>query len=331
MTSRIPDLRQPRIVSVLAVALIALVAACGGSDPTPTPTPTPTPVPSAVLSLAADATVADFIRAMPDEVRACIRDELGEGAARLFQDVPLFGGDNTFLPDEVPLACLTQDILADIVIAGLADQTGGLSDDTVTCIRGTFQTVDIPRFIAATGGDFDANAIGDVIGSALTLLLCLTDSEADRVDLGAFEGGAGGGLTLGDLRCVVERVDINDLLGMFDSIASGNRLDLSTGFEVAAAFQECGADLFSISSEEGVPSEPIIEGVLIPDLSDVDLAELEAAANQLVECFEEQFGEDIIARINAGEFTPSLGDIGKLAECDIDLSDLGNLNELLGQ
>ena len=251
-----PISKLTAILPILAITLVALVAACSGSDPTPTPTPTPTPSP--IFSLPGDASVADFIRALPDDARACTRNAVGEGTSSLFENILLFEG-NDFLPESLPLGCFSSDILADIVLAGLSSQTSGLTDESIACIRGTFQTIDIARFITSARGDFDPNDAGDIIGSALTLLLCLTDEEAENIELAAFSGEADG-LSLLDLRCVAERVNINDLLGLFDSIDSGGVPNLSTGFEIAAAFQKCGADLLSISSVEGSPSEPVIEG-----------------------------------------------------------------------
>ena len=133
-------------------------------------------------------------------------------------------------------------------------------------------------------------------------------------------------MTLGDLRCVAERVDINDLLGMFDAISTGSAPDLSTGFEIAAAFQECGTDFFGVLSGEGGPSPRIVEGI-----EGLDLTELEGATSELATCLQDVFGDEFMAQVLAGEFTPQLSDLAKLSECDIDLSQLDSLSELLAQ
>ena len=213
----------------MAVLLAGLLAACGGADPTPTPTPTPTPVPR--LDVDSAGTLGGLLAQLPANETACLRDTLGEEryAALLGQPARL-----TFssLPGADAGGCFSTESFLLLTVAALDLQAGGFSERSAACVQNAFGSVE---FIGAGGG---ADADGVAFGTFTGLLFCLTDEEAGRISVGDALGDDSPvltGMTLQDVRCLAERVDLQRLLKAFEQA----RTDAPLSREVAAAFVEC--------------------------------------------------------------------------------------------
>ena len=154
------------------IALLALVAACGGDDPTPTPTPatvaatpaptptatptpTPTPTPEATPSPTAPAIVEhtpmgslrDLVinpktvgKQLLDPLSAdevsCIKEAVGQDFYTIIQVTPIaaFGGDVSSAT--FLFDCLKPESTVLIGIAFLDAQAGGWTEETRQCITG---------------------------------------------------------------------------------------------------------------------------------------------------------------------------------------------------
>ncbi len=163
-------------------------------------------------------TVGDIVPLLPESDAECLRQAIEDYEA--FLDTKFSANDDSF-PAEVAAGCLSNESLVLLFIGELESEAGGLSDQTVVCIREILGAVDLAG-LAATA-DSDAG-----LGAAIGLLLCLTEDEAERVSVTRFLGDQAaslGPLSLQDLRCVVQRVDLQSLGAAIEQVLAGGLPD----------------------------------------------------------------------------------------------------------
>lgn len=241
-------MRLPSRLAVLlaSIAASAVLASACAAEPTPTPTPTPepTPTPQTVFVIDERTLGRDFIDGLPPEEAACVRGRLGDEAFAALLDRPVLTGGVDLAA--FPIGCLGWQAALDLVVAGTAAETGGLSRDSETCIRTTFANVDIASFAESftdtMGGEAMGPAlIGDAVGLLVGFMLCLSEEEAAAFDLFGNEEGP----SLQDLRCVLERVQITEIAALLENFAGGEGAPPSPG--TLAALEACNINLFSMS------------------------------------------------------------------------------------
>ncbi len=237
----------------LAVSALALAAACG-SDPTPTPTPspTPTPTPEPALTIDADTVWRDVAGALTPNEISCVHGELGGDAYDALLDEPVLAG-GPYLAS-LPVGCLEQETAIDFIVAFLDFRVGGLSSDSETCLRGTFSTVDISQLAGLAEPTGDVNDIGGAIGGAVGLAFCLTDEEAAMVSTGDLLGDAMGDISLAQFTCVVEQVDITEILMLLEILNAGGQPTLPS-LDVFQAVADCGID-FNTDGGDAMEAPP---------------------------------------------------------------------------
>jgi hypothetical protein len=271
---------------------------------------------------------------LPADAVQCISSELGADAyATLLEQQVL--GDGIQFGADVPLKCFTIDVLVSVLIAALSESAGALSDATSVCIHETFSGLDVESFASLTGGTVDPTSLSGALGASIGLLLCLSDDEAEHITAGGLFGdvGAVGELSMADLRCVLEVVDVNALFGLLETIEGGGVPDLSASLSLLTAINECGVDLSALvdDNNDGV-TDPVDPRSSVPDLSDFDLSQIDqlpAEAQKLVNCLVEVLGEDEVTSIIDGTYVPSFEDFAAIGQCNIDLSQLGDIGLLL--
>ena len=314
------SLTRPLALVVLAAVALGVVGACG-DDPTPTPAPTPTPTPSPFMSLPADAVWGDVVGLLAEPEQQCLRDSAGTSFDAQLA-TPVFGSVGSYLSD-IFVPCLPPETVVDLVVANLSHQAGGLSGDSAACIRGTFSNVDLRAVFEATeGSQGEARA---AFGSVLGTLLCLNDDEASRISVSGLFDAAEAGLSLQDLRCVVQRVDIAVLLDLF--VPAGPDApppDLSRTVELLAALQECGVNLEELGG--GPPSPPASGLPGVPDAPGgtddsevVDIEDLPPELQEALACLVNMLGEEKIAALLEGTYTPTSTDMEALSTCELDI------------
>ena len=212
-----------------------------------------------------------------------------------------------------------------LAVGAIAAEAGGLSAETEGCIRSAFAGVDISGLVVT--GDVTAEQTAPLMGTAVGLLLCLSDDEAARIDAGRFLG-APGAATLQDVRCVMQQLDFTEMIDLFGGIAEGGLENLP--LNLLPVMLECGVDLSGGGSSDDTsgsdatePSPPLTPPAP-PDLSDLD-PELLAVA----ECLRETLGEDAFDEIATGQRLPTFAEFSALGACDFDLEQLGELGDLL--
>ena len=215
-------------MTLLAIAL----AACGGDASTPTPAPTPTPTPIPRLDVASALTIRDLVEQMPQRDAECMRLELlgHDYEDFLAQELDLALGN---LPEGTAENCFSNETLLLLFVGQLEMAAGGLSTLSVACIRQTLGAIDLASVGDAALVEGDAR-----LGAAVGLLLCLADDEAERIEVSSVLGDAVpilAGMTLGDLRCVLESADLQTLSAAFEQMASGGL----PGPEVMSALTAC--------------------------------------------------------------------------------------------
>lgn len=169
------------------LALLALVAACGAPAPTPTATPlppaatatptpvpaptatptplpptaTPTPAPTAAMDFDKETLLGEiFAAVLTEEEAACIEDDIGSAA---FQELLAASPEDTVSGfDYFPADCLSPEQFDNLTIALFAAAAGGLSAQTLECIRGIYSE--------STPEDFLYRYFG--------MTLCFSDEEA---------------------------------------------------------------------------------------------------------------------------------------------------------
>jgi hypothetical protein len=327
----------------LLMALGACAAPAATPTPTPSPTPTPTPVPDPIISLSEDSTFSDFVAFLSSETVSCLVGELGQATYDQLLDQSIFGDDIDFDGD-LPVECFDQDTVISLVIAGLSQAAGGLTDATITCIRETFGGLDVASLAAITSGDISGGAMNDALGVGLGLLLCLNDDEASHITAGGIFGDIGGAsdISLADVKCILQVVDLSQLTGLVESISSGTELDLSSLPTLLAAVADCGIDIGGLfgselpdplSDADGTVGDlldsDLLDGEALPPLDLSDLSALPPETQVMVQCVVDALGSDNINGFLAGTYTPTLADIVALGGCNLDIAQLGDLESLL--
>ena len=207
-------------------------------DPTPTPaTPDPTPTP-AMMSLGdidETTTVAELVASLSEGEADCLRAAVGDAIYQAVQDLTLSESATGF--DTFPLQCLEPDTAINLSVAMISLQAGGLSDDSQACIKGVFADLGVPG---------QTMSMTDSMRSFLTMQLCLTDEEAQALDM---SGGEDPLPLPSQLRCVAERTDLENLFIVYQAFAD---LESSTApptpspemmmavAEIMAAQEACG-------------------------------------------------------------------------------------------
>ena len=342
MTFLLESKQRFAALMLVALALMVGLAACDAA------TPTPTPVPDPIIDLSEDSTFKDFVDLLPAETVSCLVGELGQATYDQLLSQPVLGDDIDFDGD-LPLACFDQDAVISLVIARLAQAAGGLSDATVTCIRETFGGLDVESLAAMASGDISGGAMSDALGVGIGLLLCLNEDEASRITAGGLFGDLGGAsaISLADLRCVLQVVDISELVGLMDSFQGGSAPDLSTSLSLLTAVNDCGINITdlvgdgtsdgldgSIDGMDGTVNDLLNTGILdggaITGLDLSDLSQLPPETQAMVQCLIDGLGEENLKGLLAQTYTPTLSDFALLGTCNVDLTQIGNLESLLG-
>ena len=249
--------------AVLLVALVVgslLLAACGDSDPSPTASPEPTPVQAtpvggddammdkdgdAMMSLSdidETTTGAELIASLSEDEADCLRAAIGDASYEAMQDLTLSESAMGF--DTFPLQCLEPDNAIDLSVAMMSLQAGGLSDDSQACIKDVFAELGVPD---------EAMSMADSMRSFITMQLCLTDKEAQSLDM----SGGDDPLPLpSQLRCVSEQTDLENLFIVFQAFA-----DLESSTEPPTPSPEMTmavAEIMAAQETCGIPT--IIQG-----------------------------------------------------------------------
>ena len=241
------------VALLAALAAGAMVFAACGSDPTATPLPTATPVPTAtpiptatpvptatpaMMSLSdidETTTGADLIAALSEDEADCLRVEIGDASYEAMQDLTLSESAMGF--DAFPLQCLEPDSAIELSIAMMSLQAGGLSDDSRACIKDVFTELGVPS---------QAMSETDSMRSFITMQLCLTDEEAQALDM---SGGEDPLPLPSQLRCIAEQTDLENLFIIYEAFADlGSSTEPPTPSpemmmavsEITAAQEACG-------------------------------------------------------------------------------------------
>jgi hypothetical protein len=203
--------------ALLSVALVA--ASCSGDDHTSTPAATPTSTPVPRIDVVKASTVGNVVSLLPQTDAECLRQAL-EGSEALLESA--FSFDDTAFPADVAAGCLSNESLVLLFVGSLENEAGGLSDQTVVCIREALGAVNLTGLASTASSSAGDSSAG--LGAAIGLLLCLTKDEAERVSASRFLGDKAvglGPLSLQDLRCVVERSDLQALSATLEQVLAG--------------------------------------------------------------------------------------------------------------
>ncbi len=321
-----PTTRRLLVILASAALALALTAACASNPtPTPTPSPTPTPAPEPTLSIDADTVWRDVAGALTPAEISCVHGELGSDAYDALLNEPVLAG-GPYLAS-LPVGCLEQETAIDFIVALLNAQVGGLSADSETCLRGTFATVDISQLAGLAGAPTgDANDIGAAIGGAVGLAFCLTDEEAAMVSTGDLLGDAMGEITLAQFTCVIEQVDISEVLTLLETLNAGGEPTLPS-LEVFQAVADCGID-FNADGGDAMEEPPSgLGGGAGPGSGPLSLLEeLGPEFEPFTECLRQNATQAEIDALFSGDLS-ALGP--DAAACFNDISDLTGILERL--
>ena len=203
--------------------------------PTPTSDPTPTPAMMSLGNIDETTTGAELIAALSEGEADCLRAAMGNASYEAMQDLTLSESAMGF--DTFQLQCLEPDNAIDLSVAMISLQAGGLSDDSQACIKDVFADLGVPG---------EAMSMTDSMRSFITMQLCLTDEEAQALDM---SGGEDLLPLPSQLRCVAEQTDLENLFIVFQAFTD---LELSTEpptpspemtmavAEIMAAQEACG-------------------------------------------------------------------------------------------
>ncbi len=211
------------------------------SEPTPTSTPTPTaaPTPTPALTSLSDidetTTGADLIAVLSESEVDCLRTAVGDEGYQAMQGMTL--AQSLTGIDVFPLQCLEPANAIDLSAGMMSLQAGGLSDDSLACVKGVFAE---HGMLGAAMNETDAMRL------VITMRLCLTDEEAMAMDA---SGGGDPFPPPSQLRCISEQTDLENLFIVYQALVTlDTGMDeptpepemLSAVAEIMAAQEACG-------------------------------------------------------------------------------------------
>jgi hypothetical protein len=267
---------------------------------------------------------------------------LGQTTYEQLLDLLIFGDDIEF--EDSLDTCFDEDTVISLVIAGLSQTAGGLTDVTVTCIRETFTGLNVASLAAITSGDISQGAMDDALGVGLGLLLCLNDDEASRINAGSIFGdiGSASDMSLANVECILQVVDLSQLTGLVESFNSGTKLNLSTFPTLLTAAADCGIDIDGLFGSGFAPpftgvdvtdgdllDNDFVGGAAFPPFGLSDLSQLPAETQVMVQCAVDALGIDNINRLLTGAYIPTIADFVVLSACIPDIAQSGNWESLL--
>lgn len=221
-------------LALLLLTCLSVVACSEGVRPlTSYPTPTPTPTPLLRINVSNPVTFGDLVTVIPTQDAECLllKAQAQDSEEFLAQEVPFF--DMVILSRSFAQSCFGNEAKLLLLVAGLEQEAGRLSDPSVTCLRRTLGTVNIQgdhRGISA-----QTNALP---GIAVGLLLCLTNEEAERIVVSSVMADVPElpkNLTLEDLRCFLEGSDLQTLSSTLGQVIEGKSL----GSDIGKALEAC--------------------------------------------------------------------------------------------
>lgn len=227
---------RSRLIIATILTIGGILTSCGtqtGDGGIPTPTSAPTPTPDRILSLqiGSSTTLADLRSLTTEPEWSCLQSLAPESSL----SSTTLGMTNPL--DLMPALgeCLGPSSLPDVLIASLQAASGGLSAESIRCLRGT-----LTRTNALSMGGF-ANQSDPGLEGLLGLTLCLSEAESQRIDL------AGGtdrqvAVSLGQFRCAIEQVDLVQILSGSSQATTESFLDK----QFVEAFANCGVDIVAV-------------------------------------------------------------------------------------
>ncbi len=260
-----------RMLTTVALCLLAVILAC--SSPTPTPVPTVTPEPVATSVPTPTTTPEPAPKPVQTPTTTPEPEASGDGAAPddgaltplqgsrldlLFEVVSegervcvaavvtperleeLMADASSATDDEgmVMVNCLERDTMLRLFLAGILDQTGPLTVETSQCIRAGFESVDIGSAMTALAstqsGSGDPSAGLSLFAGVFSALSCLNEEEweAAAPALGMEVDGREA------LQCVI------DELGGLQELAALRGPDAGPPMALFSAAATCELDVF---------------------------------------------------------------------------------------
>ena len=280
--------RMRFLPALLLLALLVVVTACGSGEPTPTSTPTPLPP----FTIASGSTGADLLGQLPTSEQACVRAALAATAFDALMEATASAEVSLLEQEQVMgslLECLSSESATRLFIGGVATEAGGLSSTTVVCMRNVLGNFDIRGLLANDPGE-DTASLSGLMG----MMLCLSDEEAQRVNIGGSDLlglPSGTGATLAQIRCAIQYVELN---AIFDLLSAINQME-TPSLDVLIALADCGVGL---------------RGAGGPDIDGDQLR-----------CLRGQLGEDSTIGLLLLERFPTASELAALAGCGVSSPD----------
>ena len=267
-----------RIFAILSVVAIATIAvACGSDEPAaepitvPTVAPTPTPEHGlAPISVNPEEDPTGFLAALPSGEQSCIRTSLGDGR---FEEL--------FAPEEDPstaeltalLACVSDDTILNVAIGvALAESNLTLSDATLSCVSERLKDVDLGTLrLLVTDEDTDDLDTTQILQfglSAFPAIFCLNDAE--RAGLGGDDSGDAmfaeiSGSTIDALECAFDAAGPDGLATVLTIVDETDEVSPELLAVVGRVLADCSnelSDLGLLDGDAGLDPGALLEGLL---------------------------------------------------------------------
>lgn len=221
----------PVVLFLLGIYAIIAIS-CTPKEPTPTPTPVP-------LVINASTQWSDLLKQIPDSESNCLKSNLSVGIYEALLDADLTNPKTYSTVLET--GCLNTTTTSSLVIQSLDFQAGGLSTETKQCLAGIFSRIPADDLILLTieQNSFELSDISAALGNALGLLLCLSDSDAEKLTTRSLLGADIRELSFAELRCTLEYVEVSE----FTNFLNSDRKITTISDELKSAFEKCGINL----------------------------------------------------------------------------------------
>ncbi len=181
-----------------------------------------------------NTTGRDLMALLSEDEQSCVRDRLGGETVDALLEQPVLSIDPT---TEFPLDCIAEETAAEISIAFLDQEAGGLTPESRTCVRDLYATAGVDIL------NPDAMDSPASLAFGIEFLSCLTDEEA--VSIGMAEESP---FTPSQIRCVKEQLGEEGFAAFFAAFAMAEE-DPTKLFQALAqaapAFEACGVELMT--------------------------------------------------------------------------------------
>lgn len=223
-----------------------------------------------------DTTWGDVFESLSEEEQSCIRNEVGDEMLGVLSEEPFNLETPPALDIDAMMGCVSDEVAAEIALAEMSLQVGGLSDEEAVCMRMLMAEIPIQLLIGAEAAEPTPETALLQMSYGLGMLNCLP-----RLAEGSFAGTpqeGGGGGSLFDDPSLLWSFTTGGWVLTAPAVVDGVVYAGSDDYSLYALDAATGDQIWSFATDDVIRSTPtVVDGRVFFGSNDNHLYALDAA------------------------------------------------------